>query len=251
MAKENTSIVRRHLRKHPSHILFLSSMMGVVRSIVALPILHPLDWVKVNYQINHHLKNEFAVIKNLKAERGLKGFYYGYSTNLSKQIFKSSYRYPMLSGLPRFYAKLFGSTYEQHQYAMRFLTSLSVAFIEGGLLTPFERLQVFIMTSKFGSENYKDFFNMSKSKLRTELFKGYSPYVLKQWVSWTIFLQADQFYKNRIRSFFKIPDHEMVFGFKLALSSLLTSLTTVCAVMPFDNIKTFLQKHNLELKDGK
>ena len=181
----------------------------------------------------------------------MKGFYYGFSTNLTKQIFKSMYRYPIIAVLPRFYAKMFGKTYENHQYAMRLLTSLTIAFIEAGLFTPFERVQVFLMTSKFENQNYRDFFNMSRSKLRTELFKGYTPYVVKQCVSWTVFLQADQFYKNRMRAFFKIKDDKMVTGWKLALCSFMTSLTTVGSVMPFDNIKTFLQKHNLTLRDGK
>ena len=249
--KVNTSFVRNHLRQNPSHLLLFTSFMGMARAIVALPIQHPWDVVKVNCQIHSHLKNELAVIRHIKAQRGMKGFYYGYSTNITKQIFKSSYRYPMIAALPRFYAGLFGSTYEKHQYSMRLLTSLTIAFIEAGLFTPFERIQVFLMTSKFGTENYKDFFNMSKSKLRVELFRGYTPYVLKQCVSWSVFLQADQFFKNRMRSIFKIPDHKMVFGWKLALSSLWTSITTILSVMPFDNIKTYLQKHNLELKDGR
>jgi hypothetical protein len=91
----------------------------------------------------------------------------------------------MIAGLPRFYSHLFGSKYNTHKHSMKLLTSFTLAFIEAGLITPFERLQVFIMTSKFGNRNYTDFYHMSKSKLKTELFRGYTPYVLKQCVSWT------------------------------------------------------------------
>lgn len=251
MEGEKTSFIRKYINHNPKHMMMLSSILGMTRSLLALPIQHPWDVLKVNCQINPQLKNEIEVIRHIKAERGLKGFYYGYSTNLTKQLFKSSYRYPLIAGLPRFYASMFGSKYEEHQYAMRLLTSLTVAFIEAGLFTPFERLQVFLMTSKFGNSNYRDFFNMIKNKARKELFRGYTPYVLKQCVSWTVFLQADQFYKNRMRSWFEIPDEKMVMGWKLACSSLLTSMTTIFSVMPFDNIKTYLQKHNIELKDGK
>lgn len=186
----------------------------------------------------------------VKSERGMKGFYKGYATNCTKQLFKSSYRYPLISGLPHFYSSLLGSNYEKHRYSMKLLTSLSIAFIEAGLITPFERVQVFLMTSKFQNKNYTDFYQMSKSKLRTELFRGYTPYVLKQCVSWTALLQADQFYKNQMRKFYRIPKDQMILGWKLAACSALTSMTTVLCIMPFDNVKTFLQKHNLEMKDG-
>jgi hypothetical protein len=131
------------------------------------------------------MKNELAVFRMVRADKGMKGFYNGFSTNLTKQLFKSSYRYPMITSLPRFYSHLFGSTYDNHKHSMKLLTSLTIAFVEAGLITPFERLEVFIMTSKFGTKNYADFYHMSKSKLRTELFRGYTPYVLKQCVSWT------------------------------------------------------------------
>mmetsp|Transcript_28462 Transcript_28462/g.28240 ORF Transcript_28462/g.28240 Transcript_28462/m.28240 type:complete len:289 (+) Transcript_28462:6-872(+) len=248
---DDNSPIRRFIQNHPLNLAIISSLSGMLKSIIALPIQHPLDTLKVNYQIQNKLKNEFEVIKHIHAERGgVKGFYYGYMANQSKQIFKASYRYPLLSCLPRFYAGLFGSKYEDHKYAMRILTSFSLAIIEATLITPFERLQVFLMTSKFGDSNYRDFFDMIKTKARKELFKGYSPYILKQCVSWTIFLQADQFYKYRIRNLFKIPDEKMITGWKLGICSLLTSFTTVLSVMPFDNIKTYLQKHNIELKDG-
>ena len=177
--------------------------------------------------------------------------YSGYATNLSKHMFKSVYRYPLISTLPRFYANLFGSTYEENVHKMKLLASFTLAAVEAGLVTPFERLQVFIMTSKFASSNYKDFYNMSKMKLRTELFKGFAPYFLKQTVAWTTFLQADAFYKNQVRKYFEIKDKDMITGYKFALWSLMISMTTIFCVMPFDNIKTYLQKYNLELIDGK
>ncbi|CAI2367143.1 unnamed protein product [Moneuplotes crassus] len=251
MAEVDTSGIRRFIHSSPTNLAIFSSCAGMLRSLLATPLQHPMDTLKVNYQINNNLKNEFEVVKYIYTERGgMKGFYYGLSANLTKQIFKSSYRYPLLSGLPRFYAGMFGSKYEDNKYIMRLLTSLTIAFTEATLITPIERLQVFLMTSKFSDSNYKDFFTMIKSRARKEIFKGYSPYILKQCVSWTVFLQADQFYKNRMRSMFNIHERRMITGWKLAACGLMTSLTTVFSIMPFDNIKTFLQKHNIEVKDG-
>jgi hypothetical protein len=159
----------------------------------------------------------------IKHDKGLKGFYSGYATNFTKQLFKSSYRYPLMTGLPRFYSNLLGAKFENHKYVIKLMTSLSIAIVEAGLITPFERLQVFIMTSKFANKNYVDFYHMSKSKLRTELFRGYTPYFLKQIVSWTAFLEADAFYKSQVRMIFKIPDDDMILGWKLALCTALIS----------------------------
>lgn len=251
MAETNVPRIKQYISHNPTHLMFLSSFLGMARTLVALPLQHPCDVIKVNWQANPQMKNELAVVRMIKADKGLKGFYSGYATNCTKQLFKSSYRYPLISGLPRFYAGLFGSNYEAHKYSMKLLTSLTLAFVEAGLITPFERLQVFIMTSKFSNRNYKDFYNMSKSRLRTELFRGYTPYVTKQIVSWTAFLQADTFYKGLIRNYYKVPEDQMILGWKLALCTLMVSSTTIFCVMPFDNIKTYLQKHNIELKDGK
>lgn len=237
--------------KKPKNIMLLSSVLGMCRTVLALPILHPCDVVKVNWQSNPHMKNEISVLRMIKAEKGIKGLYSGYATNMTKQLFKASYRYPLISGLPRFYSKLFGSKYEDHKYSMKLMTSVTIALVEAGLITPFERLQVFMMTSKFSNKNYSDFYHMVKSRLRTELFRGYTPYFTKQIVSWTAFLQADTFYKSQIRRIFEVPDDKMILGWKLALCTLLVSSTTIMCVIPFDNIKTFLQKHNLEVKGDK
>lgn len=227
MAEENVSRVHQYVNKKPSNLMILSALLGMARTLVALPFQHPMDVLKVNYQANRHLKNEFAVAKMIKAEKGWKGFYSGYATNSAKQLFKSCYRYPLMSGLPRFYAGLFGSTYEQNKHTMKFLTSLTIALVEAGLITPFERLQVFIMTSHQSNQNYKDFYEMSKSKLRTELFKGYTPYFTKQVVSWTAFLQSDTFYKTQVRKFYDIPDDKMISGYKLVLTTMMVSCTTI------------------------
>ena len=113
MEKENTSKIAQFVKAKQSNLVIASSILGMVRTMVALPIQHPFDVVKVNWQANPHLKNELAVIRMIKREKGLKGIYSGYMTNFSKHMFKSIYRYPLMSTLPRFYSKLLGSEYEK------------------------------------------------------------------------------------------------------------------------------------------
>jgi ribosomal protein S17E len=193
------------------------------------------------------LKHELEVFKHVTKEKGIKGMYSGYSTNFVKQFSKSIYRYPLLSGLPRFYANLFGSNYENNKHKMKLMTSVSLAVIEATIITPFERLQVFVMTSNHTKKNYGEFFGMLKqSNLRTELFKGYTPYLTRQLVIWTSFLQADTFVKNQVRKYYNIPPEQMIRGAKLLFCSAFVATCTIVSAMPFDNIKTFLQKYNLE-----
>lgn len=212
-----------------------------------MPFEHPFEVMRVTWQTNPHLRHELEVARQIKAEKGVKGFYGGYFTNFAKQFSKSIYRYPLLSGLPRFYAGLFGSTYEHHKHKMKLLTSFTVAVVEATVITPFERLQVFVMTSKQNNQNYGDFYKMlTKSKIHKEMFKGYTPYLTRQLVAWTTFLQADTFIKNQVRRQYGIPEDQMIKGLKLVACTLFVSMCTILCAMPFDNIKTFLQKYNLE-----
>ena len=103
------------------------------------------------------------------------------------------------------------------------------------------------MTAKAKTHNYKDFFDMSRSKFGREIFKGFTPYFTKQLFALTTFLQVDAFYKKLIRRTFSIPDDKLISGYKIMLWSFLIWLTTTVIVMPFDNIKTYLQKYNLEV----
>ena len=146
----------------PSNVAYLSSILGFFGTLVVVPLQHPFDVIRVNWQMNPKLRHELEVARVIKREKGLRGFYYGFQTNCLKQITKSIYRFPFVTTLPRLYGKIFGLDYDKEIYTLKFLTSLSIAFIESIVITPFERIQVFMMTSKSKSENYKDFANMSK-----------------------------------------------------------------------------------------
>ena len=235
----------------PLKLAFMSSLIGMGGTLLVSPLQHPFDVIKVNWQTNPFMKHELAVGKMVMQSKGFKGLYSGYLTNCTKQIFKSSYRYPLISGLPRFYSNLLGANYEKNKYLMKLMTSFSVTFVEAGLIPPFERLQVFIMTSQSNKQNYSDFYKTIKSNWRQELFKGYTPFFTKQIVAWTSLLMSDTFYKNQVRKVFKIPEDKPITGLKLFLCTVLVTATTILVAMPFDNIKTFLQKNSTEMRpDG-
>ena len=90
----------------------------------------------------------------------------------------------MMSLLPYVYSNLFGIDYNKNKHKMKFITSINIALVETFFISPIERVQVFIQTSKVKYNNYYDFYKISKNKMRSEYFKGYSPYLVRQMVAW-------------------------------------------------------------------
>ena len=107
------------------------------------------------------------------------------------------------------------------------------------------------MTSRKNRSNYSDFIKIFRKNMLNELFKGFWPYFSRQVISWTMWLQADTFFKNQIRKFYKIPEDDMITGWKLGLCTVLVSFATITVAMPFDSVKTYLEKHYNSIQVGK
>lgn len=238
------------VHRSTSRLWLASSLLGIGRTIFWLPIEHPFDTMRVQWQTNPKLKNEYEVVNKIISEKGLKGLYSGYLASWIKQIVKSSYRFPMMAILPRIWGNFLGTEYFSNKHKMKLITSISIAVVEAFIISPIERLQVFIMTSKDNKGNYKDFLEMMKGKRRAEIFKGFSTYFTRQLVAWTAFLQSDVFVKAKIRKLYGIRDDEMISGYKLVVASFIISWMTISCTMPFDNIKTYLQKYHLMKVQG-
>ena len=73
MAKDSTSKLAEFISAKPSNMAIVSSLFGMLRTMVSLPIQHPFDVIKVNWQANPKLKNELAVLRMIEREKGLKG----------------------------------------------------------------------------------------------------------------------------------------------------------------------------------
>ncbi|CAI2373072.1 unnamed protein product [Moneuplotes crassus] len=252
MATNSSAQESKSPQKKGLKLAGLSSLIGMGGTLAVYPILHPLDVLKANWQTNPHLKHELAVGRMIKNTKGIAGFYSGILTNCTKQVCKSAYRYPLISGLPRFYSRLFDLDLDKHKYKLKMMTSLSVTSVEASIITPFERLQVFIMTSQNTKSNYSDFLKTIKGNVRKELFKGFTPYFARQIVAWTSLLLSDAFFKSKVRKYWQIPKDEMITGYKLLLCTFSVTCTTILVAMPFDNIKTYIQKNMKEIRaEGK
>lgn len=61
-------------------------------------------------------------------------------------------------------------------------------------------------------------------------------------MAWVSFLQADLYIKKLIRKHFEIPDNQNIPSRYLVVGSFFVSLINVMCVMPFDAMKTMMQK---------
>lgn len=81
---------------------------------------------------------------------------------------------------------------------------MSIAVIESYILCPFERLKTYLMTTQGSSQaGFKSYLQMSSSNnsLISDLYRGVGSLVLRQMVAWIYFLQADLFFKQKIRKY--------------------------------------------------
>ena len=77
-----------------------------------------------------------------------------------------------------------------------------------------------------------------------ELFRGFVPLISRQSVAWISFLEADYYVKKYIRWKYHINQYDNIPAKYLMVGSLFVSLFNVLCVMPFDALKTMMQKSN-------
>jgi hypothetical protein len=84
-------------------IILMSAGIGILRGLIGFPVEQPLESMKTQWQAKPALKNELAVFKDIKARKGINGFYAGSIPNFTRMVLKNIYRYPLMISLPHFY----------------------------------------------------------------------------------------------------------------------------------------------------
>jgi hypothetical protein len=87
-----------------------------------------------------------------------------------------------------------------------------------------------------------EFFRTYKGTLGKELFRGFTPLFTRQAISWTVFLQTDFFVKQTIRKAYTITPEQAIPTKLLLPASLCVALINTAIVMPFDCVKTHMEK---------
>lgn len=168
-------------------LLFIS-LMGSLRGIIGLPLQHPFDALKTWMQSeNIHFR---AAAEQIYQKKGLKGFYSGFLINSLRVMSKQAYRWPLnVYLISNLRMKFKGINYSNTLAGV--VTGLMTAWIESAIICPFQRIKVWLMTTKQVS-GYSHFLKLSSLKT---LFNGFTPVVAKQTLSWVSFLGSQEYFK--------------------------------------------------------
>jgi hypothetical protein len=129
------------------------------------------------------------VFRDIKAKKGVNGFYAGSLPNFTRMVLKNVYRYPLMISLPHFYEqKVVGP---ERRKLSKLLAGFSIALIESFITCPIERAKVFFMTEEVAQRGgIKRLLALKGAEggLFKELFRGFLPLLTRQSVAWISFL---------------------------------------------------------------
>jgi hypothetical protein len=219
------------------------SALGALRGLVSLPFEHPFDTLKTMVQSQNLTSRQgFAYIYQNK---GLKGFYSGFVINAMRVMSKSAYRWPLNVYLIMKFRKIFES-YNNSRTIAGVVTGIATALLESGIICPFERIKVWLMTSP----EYRQFFSYFRVATVKTIFDGFFPVMLKQTVSWVSFLGSQEYLKDMVFRYHnkKHEEYELS-NLDLTFVSTMVCLCNTVFVMPVDYIKTHYQKFDNSSKN--
>lgn len=93
-------------------------------------------------------------------------------------------------------------------------------------------------------ETYGNFYKQISGNFVRELYRGFTPLMIRQSMAMTVFLQSDLLLKTKIRKHFNLRDDEKISSKYLIPASLLIAFINCGFAMPFDVLKTQLEKVN-------
>ncbi|CAD8172707.1 unnamed protein product [Paramecium pentaurelia] len=218
-----------------------TQIIGISRVILGLPIDHVFDRFKTLLQAENTQSSIKQLFKDTYQRNGvLKGVFAGFSSQISIQLFKQYYRWPMMILIPKYYKELLPNTWiENHPALHKGLAGTTIAFFESFVTCPLERIKCQLMTQHQSKSIFRQLWKneRSLSYFVRNLYTGMEAMVLKQVVSWTNYLYWD----HKIRYFFKESPSQALTLPQIAMCSLLTAIPNILLVQPFDAVKTAYQ----------
>ena len=118
-------------------------------------------------------------------------------------------------------------------------TGLTIAIFEAGIICPFERMKVYLQTNSSKQHAITHFFKEHHHKMLPELKRGLGAVFIRQIVTWVSFLVADKKFKDMEKQ--RIQSDKLPFP-SLMKVAFQVGLVNTLANMPFDTVKTNLQK---------
>jgi hypothetical protein len=191
-------------------------------------LIYPLEGIKVRQQCAQNAEWSVQIAKRVLQQEGPMAFYRGLSPQLLKSCLKQVWCWPMITALPR-QLQSYGIGTTQQQV----LTGLSIATVDAAITTPLEKAKIhFTLTKKM---------TISLAHVYQEGWKGFSAYLAKRSMNWTVFLTAQQHFRDRARMSSQQPLSP------LQLATIGTKVALIVSVVsaPFDIASTLKQAHNL------
>ncbi|CAD8095864.1 unnamed protein product [Paramecium primaurelia] len=221
-----------------------TQIIGLSRVILGLPIDHVFDRFKTLVQAENTQSSIKQLFKETYRRNGmLKGVFAGFSSQISIQLFKQYYRWPMMILIPKYYKELLPSSWIQNHPALhKGLAGATIAIFESLVTCPMERIKCQLMTQYESKSIIKQLLKNEHqfSHFIKNIYTGMEAMILKQVVSWTNYLYWD----HKIRYLFKDSPSQALTLQQIAMCSLLTSIPNILFVQPFDVVKTAYQMEN-------
>lgn len=124
-------------------ILLNSTVWGAITAVISLPFEHPFDVIKTNMQANQQPMK--MTVKSILSRKGIYGFYNGFSMNLLRAALKQAYRWPLWISIGSFYNRILS---KNNEIVKQTITGFSISLCELIIICPFERIKVWLMTTK-------------------------------------------------------------------------------------------------------
>lgn len=147
---------------------------GLFRSCIFVPLLQPLEVLKVQRQISD--EKTLQIIRSIFRENGAAGFFKGLNYQLARSSIKQLWTCPMIMTLPGiFNASGFGPLQSEA------LTGIALAAADS-ICTPLEKMRLLSIAGS--PQNFKS------------PWQGYQPYFLKLGAYWPLFLLSQKYFKQ-------------------------------------------------------
>lgn len=233
--------------------LFLNFLTGGLSGMCATTIIQPIDMIKVRIQLRGESggsTNPIQVAKEIHLEKGFKGFYRGLDSALLRQAVYASLRIGIYFNLNDWLiARNNGETPGAGQKA---LASLFAGAVGSAIANPCDlalvRMQADQTLPEAERRNYRHVFHAFQTILKEEgfldLYRGCAPTVARAMALNLSMLVTYDITKQKLESIWG-KGKTTIFA-----STFVSGVFVAMCSLPFDNMKTKLQKQTKN-KEGK
>lgn len=214
--------------------LIVAACVGMLRGAFSLILEHPLDTIKTYWQARPSRTAFKDICKELYSRKGWLGFYSGAVPNVLRVMIKQAYRYPLMVALPVIYSNIFNTL-----IVVSVATGLTVALLEGAIITPLERFKVWLMTFPRASGGISAFIDVARHHVVAVIYQGLGVTVVRQVVSWVTFLVVHDQSIYWAKQILGVDTPSL--GWLLIISIIVGGINTA-VVLPIDSIKTNVQR---------